>query len=740
MKQQSHRSHSRRSLIALGTALALASPLVLMTAANAAPESDGLRVIITTDGETDDQASMHRLLLYTNELDIEAIVSSSSRWHWAGDPTANPPIPPNRWSGTDGGHDWIPQLIDGGYRDVYPNLVAHDPDYPDPDDLLSKVYVGNITNQGEMTKNTPGSEAIKDILLEDDPTPISLQAWGGTNTIAAALRAIEDEYANTPEWASVQKMVSDKAEIYIIQDQDVTYKQYIAPTWPDVKTVMNRDQFEAFAYSWAAQNPDPLVKYFQKDWVAANLLSGPFMASYPLNAGTGNWFSEGDSPSFLHTIPTGLRQFEDPSFGGWGGRFVQVSPSLWADDPRYVDVDKDAAHDCSDYPLLALTLAEAAGAGSDQLVLSNRRVGGGVHGQNQIFAGSTIKVGSGSSAETRTITTAQMASRPYTVTLDEPVVGNYPVGASAAVQCSTFWPQARWAEDIQLDFAARVAWTVTDNFADANHAPMASVNEGLDLVAFPGRSVTLNAALSDPDGNAVNAKWWNYVEAGTYGGEVELSSDTGTSTSLLIPEDAAPGQTIHVILEAKDNGTPVMTKYQRVIITVGSPAGEDGIPLFADVPELGGPEGSLTLSIANYGAGVKLTGPTNTGDRFRFEGALPSITVTDTRNNDQAGNTGWSVAGRATQFTSQNAKFSSANLGWAPWTKTARDGVKLGDQVEGAMRSGPGLAIPQSLISAPNEARLGIASAEADLRLEIPVDTPDGNYQSNLTISLFPTD
>src|SRR5690606_28386872 len=34
------------------------------------------------------------------------------------------------------------------------------------------------------------------------------------------------------------------------------------------------------------------------------------------------FISEGDSPSFMHQIPTGLRSTEDPSWGGWGGRFV----------------------------------------------------------------------------------------------------------------------------------------------------------------------------------------------------------------------------------------------------------------------------------------------------------------------------------------------------------------------------------------------------------------------------------
>ena len=53
------------------------------------------RVIVTSDGEIDDECSMVRFLLYTNEWDIEAIVTSSSQYHshghnWAGDDWIDP--------------------------------------------------------------------------------------------------------------------------------------------------------------------------------------------------------------------------------------------------------------------------------------------------------------------------------------------------------------------------------------------------------------------------------------------------------------------------------------------------------------------------------------------------------------------------------------------------------------------------------------------------------------------------
>ncbi len=42
--------------------------------------ADKPRVIVTTDGEIDDECSMVRFLLYANEFDVEGIITSSSQY------------------------------------------------------------------------------------------------------------------------------------------------------------------------------------------------------------------------------------------------------------------------------------------------------------------------------------------------------------------------------------------------------------------------------------------------------------------------------------------------------------------------------------------------------------------------------------------------------------------------------------------------------------------------------------
>jgi hypothetical protein len=80
--------------------------------------------------------------------------------------------------------------------------------------------------------------------------------------------------------------------------------------------------------------------------------------------------------------------------------------------------------------------------------------------------------------------------------------------------------------------------------------------------------VQLEGEVSDPDRNAVTVKWWQYNDAGTYPGDITLSAPIALKTTFRVPDDANPGQTIHVILEATDNGVPQLTRYQRVIVTV----------------------------------------------------------------------------------------------------------------------------------------------------------------------------
>ena len=119
----------------------------------------------------------------------------------------------------------------------------------------------------------------------------------------------------------------------------------------------------------------------------------------------------------------------------------------------------------------------------------------------------------------------------------------------------------------QRDFAARMRWSVTPKYADANHEPRVRIDGPLEIVVYAGQSVKLSGTVADPDGNTVAVKWWQFVLPDPRG-MVEIASPATMETIVAIPKDAKPGEQYHVILEATDNGSPALTRYQRVIMTV----------------------------------------------------------------------------------------------------------------------------------------------------------------------------
>lgn len=169
-------------------------------------------------------------MLYANEWDIEGIITSSSQYHWQG----------HNWAGDN----WIDPDLDA-YEKVYSNLLKHDPGYPTPEYLRSITLLGNVKAEGEMEEVTAGSMLIVDVLLDEtDNRPVWLQAWGGVNTIARALKTIQEEHPEKMEY------VANKIRLFLIWEQDVTYQDYIKPNWGkyNILTIIS-DQFISYFYN-----------------------------------------------------------------------------------------------------------------------------------------------------------------------------------------------------------------------------------------------------------------------------------------------------------------------------------------------------------------------------------------------------------------------------------------------------------------------------------------------------------
>ncbi|MDN3633221.1 DUF1593 domain-containing protein [Neolewinella lacunae] len=469
------------------------------------------RTIVTTDGEIDDVDSFIRMLLYANEFKLEGLVYSSSMWHFKGDGQGTKmvsememtrklygEIADLRWPG----EQWMQDLI-GAYARVYPTLSTHAAGYPTPEALLEMIRVGNITFEGEMEENTPGAALIMEKLLDADPAPIYLQAWGGTNTIARALQMIEEAYRDTPAWPAVQNWVNAKAIIYTIMDQDATLRKYITPNWPGITVYYNAGQFWALAYGWKKAVPAHLHPYLEGAFMGEHIINGhgPLTKMYysygdeqrqagdpehihgdPTKLKDAQWgtfgkydfISEGDSPAFLHLIDVGLGNLEHPEYGGWGGR---LAPSTKVPH-RYED---------------GATVAEYA----------NGKLDNG-------------------------------------------------------------YAQVRWIEALQKDFAARADWCVLP-YDQANHPPEIILEGAAERKVRGGQRIPLRATVTDPDGDELTVQWWEYAAAGTYGPR-EREDVVLEDTEYRVPEDIGPGQTIHLIAQVTDGGTPELTRYQRLVL------------------------------------------------------------------------------------------------------------------------------------------------------------------------------
>ena len=103
----------------------------------------------------------------------------------------------------------------------------------------------------------------------------------------------------------------------------------------------------------------------------------------------------------------------------------------------------------------------------------------------------------------------------------------------------------------------------------ANHPPVVKLSNPLDIIAKPGSKVELSAeGTTDPDGDKIMYSWWEYEEADSYGGRVEIINADKQKSFFKVPKDAKNGDAIHIVCEASDNGSPQLTRYQRVILTV----------------------------------------------------------------------------------------------------------------------------------------------------------------------------
>ena len=504
------RGERRRVRLRQWLAAGLAAMLITGGSAQAFAQAQGApavdafidkpRMVVISDigNEPDDQMSLVRLLLYSNELDVEGLIAATSTWQRAKT------------------HPETMQELIRAYGKVRANLLLHADGWPQAAALAAVVRSGQPQYGMSAVgagKASPGSRELEAAIERMDPRPLWICLWGGANTLAQALldlrQALPQDRLNALLANVRVSSISDQDDAgpwirrefpsldYIVMPSLANSNNYYAATWTGISGDRYYRNGEGADFS-----------YVTNEWLDANIRGkGPLGSQYPKYM----FIMEGDTPSYLNLIDNGLDAAMHPDWGGWGGRYVWLQPY----------------------------------------------------------------------GETHAIWT-QSGDEFARTTSQDAVVGAD--GREHVSDQATIW---RWRSAFQNDFAARMDWTIHD-FAHANHPPAVVVNgqsgkTPIYLDVKQGATVTLDAsASSDPDRQKLRFRWFLYPEAGLTGGHGAEVLLTGADSAVAHAQavSACRAQWIaglipcrgvgvmHVIVAVTDDGSPALTSYRRVVLTV----------------------------------------------------------------------------------------------------------------------------------------------------------------------------
>lgn len=265
--------------------------LSAMVAAAQKPVPERPRILISTDiggTDPDDNQSMAHLLMYSNEFDIEGLVSSPSYGN--------------------GSTKEIIRMI-GLYEQQLPIFLQHGSNWPTPS------YLRSITKQGRQgaapfvgfDKSTEGSEWIVKCAEKESDRPLYILVWGGLEDVAQALH-------DSPDIAS-------RIRVYWIggpnKKWSINSYSYIVENFPNLWFIENNATYRGFIYD--SKNNDQYNKGYYEHYIKdAGLLGEDFAHYYKGNP------KLGDTPSLLYMMDGDPA---NPLKDSWGGNFVKFNRS-----------------------------------------------------------------------------------------------------------------------------------------------------------------------------------------------------------------------------------------------------------------------------------------------------------------------------------------------------------------------------------------------------------------------------
>jgi hypothetical protein len=401
-----------------------------------------------------------------------------------------------------------PESIKGlvqSYGKVQPKLIEHEASFPQTEELLSIVKEG-LAEYGMLGVGEGKDSEGSDWIIKVLEEDDKTPLWVSVWGGVNTLAQALYKIDKTKSEAEVAELIA-KLRVYTISDQDDS-GIWIRNHFPDLFYIVSPGDDYGSA-TWNAINT--VVNGINNEtisnsWLAHNIQQGhgPLGAEYPDVA----WGMEGDTPAWLSLIPNGLNEAEHPEWGGWGGRYELYKPDF----------------------------------------TKQKKGGSGVPFE----------------PETRKIWTNAIDSlTPYvpseygrTVQKGDEAFSDNKV---------SLW---RWRDDFQNDFAARMDWCIK-SFQEANHPPVPVLRNPEEITIKSGQGFELDASLSfDPDADNLSFLWFNYPEAGSYRKMIEIGGAKNAHTVYIVAPEVEIKETAHFILRVTDKGSPQLSRYKRIIVTI----------------------------------------------------------------------------------------------------------------------------------------------------------------------------
>ena len=392
------------------------------------------------------------------------------------------------------------------YGKVQASLMKHDAGFPDADSLLLLVRQGIAEYGMHGVGDGKDSRGSEWIIkvLEEND---DRPLWISVWGGPNTLAQALHKIRKTKSETETKRLIA-KLRVYTISDQDDS-GIWIRKNFPDLFYIVSPGGYGSS--TWSAINqfaPGTNNDVISNRWLAQNIQQGhgPLGAMYP-DVGYG---MEGDTPSWLALIPNGLNEPERPNWGGWGGRYELYQP-------EYSSLDT-----------------------------------GGFTGGVRV------------EPEPRAMwTNAIDRFVPYVFNEYGRAVRMDTV--SLASNKATLW---RWRDDFQNDFAGRMDWCIK-SYKEANHPPVPALAHPEHITVRSGEIFFLDASgTTDPDSDNLSYVWFHYPEIGSYKNRITaLGAENIYRVAVKAPE-IDKTETAHFILKVIDKGTPPLSRYKRVIVTI----------------------------------------------------------------------------------------------------------------------------------------------------------------------------